>query len=137
MTLPERIARKPTGWSKKGDREVGVIAGKLFLGLELRKKNSSREERQFNQSPNRSTTSLGRLQPVISVQFMTRFLCYLSALLLSGCMGDVTCDGDHESVISAKSLSTERLARLYRGVVNDTMLVNWIREGHSNLDYPK
>ena len=52
-------------------------------------------------------------------------------------MGDVTCDGDHESVISAKSLSTERLARLYRGVVNDTMLVNWIREGHSNLDYPK
>ena len=57
-------------------------------------------------------------RPVTSVQFMTRFLCFLLALSLLGCTGDVTCDGDHESVISAKSLSTERLATLYRDSIS-------------------
>lgn len=33
-------------------------------------------------------------------------------------------------------LSKSELAFPNRGIVNDTMLVNWIRQGHSNLDYP-
>lgn len=49
---------------------------------------------------------------------MTRYICFLAALLLLGCSGEVTCDGDHEAVIFAKSLSDERLSTLYRDSIN-------------------
>ena len=44
-------------------------------------------------------------------------------------------DGEHEW--SKDDLNESELALPNRGVVNDTMLVSWIREGHSNLDYSK
>ena len=45
---------------------------------------------------------------------MTRFLSLLVVVFLQGCVGDTTCDNDHESVLAAKSLSDDRLAALYR-----------------------
>ncbi len=35
-----------------------------------------------------------------------------------------------------ENLSDNELAFPNRGVVNDRMLISWIRDGHSDLDYP-